>query len=618
MKCKVCGAINEDYLEYCENCAAPLKESQAAAGEPTSGGAREQRSWDFVASPDWSKPEFSANTVSETDIPEGFTPQSFRSRFSAEPVQQPASASAPEAPAAAQAPNSVRRNNPQSQQAKRNSVRPASKAAPSAVCPDCGAPLAEGQRFCNSCGKNLGQPAAVSAPVAAAGAAGAQAGIKYADPLDEDMFSFNYEDEEEATPRRKKGGNRSNAPARSAAPKRSASRKRSGLAMDKTLLFWIAAGVLILALVVLGVVLVSKNGGFSGLFGGIFSSSPITKEPVIEKTTTDSGVPAYNITIYAKRNSVVHFEGGSIVKDTPVTKTSKPITLCVPEAVWVPSEPVEGNTLEIYPDITVIAKDGTETPVTFAEPIVISVPTLNLSVTAPNTPSFETATPDITFSGVVDDPTSAVYVNDMQFTVDEAGAFEGVYTLETEGTHTINVEARKNGYAIARQTFQVTYSTGAATTPGTTGGGTSSTSTPGTMPSGATAVGYVTSDGLRVRSEASSGSDDTILGELPLNQKVYIMEQDVGNSWAKILYNGSEAYVSNLYIKIVDNYSVKDATVTTDNLNARAGSSSSTESLFKLPLNTKVSYISDAGNGWSLVEYDDKIFFVATDYLDIA
>ena len=83
---------DRDYLEYCENCAAPLKESQAAAGEPTSGGAREQRSWDFVASPDWSKPEFSANTVSETDIPEGFTPQSFRSRFSAEPVQQPASA----------------------------------------------------------------------------------------------------------------------------------------------------------------------------------------------------------------------------------------------------------------------------------------------------------------------------------------------------------------------------------------------------------------------------------------------------------------------------------------------------------------------------------------------
>ena len=68
MKCKVCGANNEDFLEYCENCAAPLTES-AAQADDTGGAAREQRSWGFVSSPDWSKPDFSANTVSEKDIP---------------------------------------------------------------------------------------------------------------------------------------------------------------------------------------------------------------------------------------------------------------------------------------------------------------------------------------------------------------------------------------------------------------------------------------------------------------------------------------------------------------------------------------------------------------------
>ena len=134
------------------------------------------------------------------------------------------------------------------------------------------------------------------------------------------------------------------------------------------------------------------------------------------------------------------------------------------------------------------------------------------------------------------------------------------------------------------------------------------------MPAGATAVGYVTTDNLKVRSQPSSDGDDTVIGTLPLNQKIYIVEQDAGNAWAKVLYNGTEAYASNLYIKIVEDYAVKDATVTTDNLKGRASGSSSGEIVVEFPLDTKVNYIKDVGSGWSLVEYDGKILYAATNY----
>lgn len=90
MKCKVCGAYNEDYLEYCEKCAAPLTadEEPAAAQNADQEQANGQDyqsyvastgetppAWGFVKAPNWPKPDFDANTVSEEDIPEGYTPR---------------------------------------------------------------------------------------------------------------------------------------------------------------------------------------------------------------------------------------------------------------------------------------------------------------------------------------------------------------------------------------------------------------------------------------------------------------------------------------------------------------------------------------------------------------
>lgn len=67
MICKVCGTNNEDYLEYCKKCSAPLHGSDNADNGPEAPASPRS----FVRSPVWAKPEFNANTISENDIPGG-------------------------------------------------------------------------------------------------------------------------------------------------------------------------------------------------------------------------------------------------------------------------------------------------------------------------------------------------------------------------------------------------------------------------------------------------------------------------------------------------------------------------------------------------------------------
>ena len=73
MICKVCGTQNDDSLEYCQKCNAPLHDS------PTRS---------FVRPPVWSKPDFNANTISESDIPADFLSGSAEATASAAPAQQ--------------------------------------------------------------------------------------------------------------------------------------------------------------------------------------------------------------------------------------------------------------------------------------------------------------------------------------------------------------------------------------------------------------------------------------------------------------------------------------------------------------------------------------------------
>lgn len=669
MKCRNCGAFNEDYMEYCENCASPLIPEESAPvfeedtapapaaapapepGAPSMGEGGPQTSWGFVQSPRWIQPEFDANTISEEDIPATFQPQLSYGAFAAPDAARTQAQDAPfapqqdvyAAPAYAQpqqgySPAPMQDAAPQSPYADgygAESRQSAYSAAPYGAQPY-GAPSygqEQGYAYPASSAPYAAAPAFGAQPYGAAAPAEAQpfrGGMKYGEGADDGYFG----PEPSGRDARKRSG---------AKKPRKAKAAPAGKRDIKSLLFWIAAGVLVVLIIVFSIIFFTKRAGDDepsspgesaaqneerepnsssnkpAFLGGIFSKNPITKPAVIEEGLTTSGDPAYIITIYAKNNSTVRFTAGELVKENPVEDGS--LKLRAPRELWIPEGPVEEASIEVYPDIVVISKDGEEYPVEFDAPIVIDLPTIELSLSDPTTATVTTADGNVSVAGIVGDTTAEVFVNDTQLYLDESGNFAGTYTVPGYGTHEVRVEARKSGCQIARQSFSVEYPDPAgASAPAVIegmGGGTATPATPaGAVPSNASSVAYVTTDDLNVRDQAAQSGN--ILGKLPLCTKVYIVMEDAGNGWAKILYNNAEAYASKQYLNIVAtaaDYRTTTATVKTDDLNLRSASSTSGESLAKLANGTTLNYIKDAGSDWSMVEYNGLIGFVATQYI---
>ncbi len=589
MICKNCGANNEDFLEFCEKCSAPLNGSQPAA-------APSGRS--FVSSPKWVKPDFNANTISESDIPADYFNSDKAPEVTVQPVTQQASV----------------------QQGAR-------RVQSGAACSKCGAPMLAGQRFCNACGYRSDSapaaPSAAASSVASSAWTGSYASsqsIKYAEPIDDSMFSYDYTDDmrderpaRSKAPKGKSGSSKKGSAskkggtskAKSSRPSRSVRKGRGGLNIK--LMAMILGGVIVAGLLIFGIIKL--------IGGGLFSGSAVTEEAVIEKTASADGNTVYNITTYAKKGSTVRFEGGSIEREEPVT--GKSVTFAIPEQLWIPGEPVDPDllaadgTLPVYPDISVINKKGESEDVTFAQPIYVPIPTIDMTVTSPNTESFSVTSPAIEVSGMVGDTTVSVFVGEAAVPVDETGSFTYVYNLTEPGSVTLNVEARKNGYAIARKTFNIEYSTDVAG--GNAGAGASGGAT--SAPGNAKSIYYATDDGINVRDIA--GTSGNKIGTLSLCEKVYVISAD-SNDWYKISYNGGEAYVSGGYIKKVSDissFTTTPATIKGDDINIRSAASADAERVEVLSNGTAVSFIKDAGNGWSMIEYNNKILFVSTQYL---
>ncbi len=466
MKCKVCGAYNEDYLEYCENCAAPLTPDTGAAEPATKGyqapasAAEENKeapAWGFVKPPAWPKPDFSANNVSEDDIPENYR-RKFEPRAAAQSVPPVNAAYAPESQAAkapVSAPEAFVR-----QAAPEYAPRPAApEYAPRQAAPGYTQPV---------------QSAAVEdVPAFSIGGGSAytdddgyvndvQASVKYAEPVNDDGF-YDYD----ADPKEREYSGKYGKTQRKAAPssrKRSASRRGRGGKMDMRKFIYIgAAAVLVIAIVIFGVIIINKEygGSFSNMTANVFGGNPLRKPSVITDEVREDGSDGCVISIYANPGTTMRFTAGQVVKEAPITTSA--LSMRITKRVWIPDEPLDVAELSVTPDVVIISADGKETKVEFEDPVIIKIPSIELNITTPATTELTTDTPTIAVAGTVGDNTASVFIDDVQVSVDEAGNFNTTYNVPGAGNYTITVEARKNGYQIARKTINVVYgSAGAA------------------------------------------------------------------------------------------------------------------------------------------------------------
>ena len=134
-------------------------------------------------------------------------------------------------------------------------------------------------------------------------------------------------------------------------------------------------------------------------------------------------------------------------------------------------------------------------------------------------------------------------------------------------------------------------------------------------------VGVVTAETLNARS--GTGYNDKILFSLKKGDKVLIL--DINNGWSKIRTNeDKEGWVSSSYIDLSESEesfglnrssSYIQKQVNTNGLNMRSGPGTSYRILTTISKGTKLDVISES-NGWSKINYDGRIGYVYSTYLD--
>ncbi|MBR0026064.1 MAG: hypothetical protein IJP37_02790 [Clostridia bacterium] len=453
MICKVCGAQNEEGSNYCKICAAPLRDSAPVIADesprfvdpPQEVNAGDMRSsWGFVKAPKWPKPNFDANSIPEEELPEAPV-------RTVEPVSKPAPVSEP-APYYASAHKKlpvIDRNEYVAAPKKR--VAYAEDEGVVSAPRKSAAPVSRGRRFASDedfgyeeyeesvkmgAAYDMEEEDEDFEPVAPRSRVFSRGKKQRFEPEYEDDYGYEEEDDydddfEDDSFRGRRGGSKL-----------------------KSVLFWVAAVVLVIVIALLALVLVYKDkGGLPAFFGSVFSGSA-NREPVMEATTMDDGSPAYAVTIYAKDGSIVRFtypDG----ETTDITVKNGQAAARVPVSVWTPTEPVESSPVSVKPNFSIVAEDGSVTPVDLPA-VEIEVPAITVTMSQPATAELECDTTALAFAGTLSDPTAAIFVNDQQFPVTEDGSFSGTYELGSTGTHNVVFEGRKGGCVIGRHEVVVT------------------------------------------------------------------------------------------------------------------------------------------------------------------
>ncbi|WP_195696584.1 SH3 domain-containing protein [Priestia megaterium] len=128
----------------------------------------------------------------------------------------------------------------------------------------------------------------------------------------------------------------------------------------------------------------------------------------------------------------------------------------------------------------------------------------------------------------------------------------------------------------------------------------------------------VTATSLNVR--ATPSTSGAIVGKITKGNTVDIVDESKG--WAKITYNGKEAWISSQYINKTQtnststaNSTSKSAVVNASSLNVRSSASTSASLVTNLPRNAKVTVVKESGSWSQIKTASGQTGWVASQYL---
>ncbi len=127
-------------------------------------------------------------------------------------------------------------------------------------------------------------------------------------------------------------------------------------------------------------------------------------------------------------------------------------------------------------------------------------------------------------------------------------------------------------------------------------------------------IGFVNTDGLRLRSEASTNS--TTLATAAQDECVVVVSQS--GDWYKVIYNLQEGYMYGAYRDVLtqENAEFGYGSVTGSGVNLRSGPGTGYSSV-AVASSGEQCYILGLNNGWYKVLYNSTICYIRSDYLEL-
>ncbi|MBO4385143.1 MAG: zinc ribbon domain-containing protein [Clostridia bacterium] len=453
MKCPRCGYENVEGAVFCAKCAMRL-DGEAGYNEPVNPVPN------IVSGPRWARPEFSADSVSEDDVPEDFV-----SEYSA-PELRP---DRERMRAAEEAAERARRAAEEAEERRRaEAMREADRRA-----------VDEGEGE-SDFGFFERKPAASEDGFGGDpfmdGRRAAQAFENEPDDRGFEDDADDFDDELDVRPVRKQekkglaffsGLFKHKDKTRPAPayedddfrdedddfePKRY---KKSGGSFfsnkkNMNLVIKIAAIVAVLAvltLIIVGIVSLAKSCAKRNN-----SPTGTNKAPIIEQNPSDAS--SYYVTIYAKEGKVLIYETSDGTRKEVTVPSSGFVKFKVPVSSLMPNEPIEGTTYSAKPTVYIKNDDGTETLIDNIEPIMLQIPTIN--VRFDNADTIVSEDGFVLVTGRVDLIATLLTLNGETVEINQDGSFSHTVRFEDTGDYTIEAVGKLAGHQIYRHTFNVT------------------------------------------------------------------------------------------------------------------------------------------------------------------